>query len=129
MQGLYPDRVLTSGLIYAEVSRREEGSEMSLSNWRKQLGSEGNAVSENKPHSNNLWQPKRELRKQDQENDQQQQYDTERQGAVHHVEEAAFVADALRHEQIHSKWRGYLTDLTSQEYEVLAALMAKQDNK
>lgn len=33
----------------AEVSRRERGCEMSLSNWRKQLSSEGSAVSENKP--------------------------------------------------------------------------------
>jgi transposase-like protein len=36
-------------LSMAEVSRREGVSEMSLSNWRKQLSSEGNAVSENKP--------------------------------------------------------------------------------
>ena len=37
----------------AEVSRREGVSEMSLSNWRKQLSSEGNAVSENKPLTEN----------------------------------------------------------------------------
>ncbi|WP_425273752.1 IS3 family transposase [Pseudomonas avellanae] len=36
-------------LSMAEVSRREGVSEMSLSNWRKQLSSEGNAVSENTP--------------------------------------------------------------------------------
>ena len=35
-------------LSMAEVSRREGVSEMSLSNWRKQLSSEGSAVSENK---------------------------------------------------------------------------------
>lgn len=35
-------------LSMAEVSRREGVSEMSLSNWRKQLSTEGNAVSENK---------------------------------------------------------------------------------
>ncbi|WZI45931.1 IS3 family transposase ISPsy31 [Pseudomonas syringae pv. actinidiae] len=33
----------------AEVSRREGVSEMSLSNWRKQLSYEGNEVSENTP--------------------------------------------------------------------------------
>ncbi|EPN36463.1 hypothetical protein A243_06088, partial [Pseudomonas syringae pv. actinidiae ICMP 18883] len=32
-------------LSMAEVSRREGVSEMSLSNWRKQLGAEGSAVS------------------------------------------------------------------------------------
>ncbi len=37
----------------AEVSRREGVSEMSLSNWRKQLGAEGSAVSENKPLTEN----------------------------------------------------------------------------
>ncbi|AZE50424.1 hypothetical protein C4K04_4769 [Pseudomonas chlororaphis] len=31
-------------LSMAEVSRREGVSEMSLSNWRKQVSSEGNAV-------------------------------------------------------------------------------------
>ena len=40
-------------LSMAEVSRREGVSEMSLSNWRKQLSSEGNAVSENKPLAEN----------------------------------------------------------------------------
>src|SRR3546814_8955344 len=40
-------------LSMAEVSRREGVSEMSLSNWRKQLSSEGNAVSENKPLTEN----------------------------------------------------------------------------
>ena len=35
-------------LSMAEVSRREGVSEMSLSNWRKQLSSEGSVVSENK---------------------------------------------------------------------------------
>ena len=33
----------------AEVSRREGVNKMSLANWRKQLSSEGSAVSENKP--------------------------------------------------------------------------------
>ena len=37
----------------AEVSRREGVSEMSLSNWRKQLSSEGSAVSENKSLAEN----------------------------------------------------------------------------
>ncbi|EPM59077.1 transposase IS3/IS911 family protein, partial [Pseudomonas syringae pv. actinidiae ICMP 19071] len=36
-------------LSMAEVSRREGVSEMSLSNWRKQLSYEGNEVSENTP--------------------------------------------------------------------------------
>lgn len=36
-----------------EVSRREGVSEMSLSNWRKQLSSEGRAVSENKQSAQN----------------------------------------------------------------------------
>ena len=40
-------------LTMAEVSRREGVSEMSLSNWRKQLSSEGSAVSENKPLTEN----------------------------------------------------------------------------
>lgn len=40
-------------LSMAEVSRREGVSEMSLSNWRKQLSSEGSAVSENKPLTKN----------------------------------------------------------------------------
>lgn len=40
-----------------EASRREEVSEMPLSNWRKQLRSEGNAVSENKPLTEN-WSAK-----------------------------------------------------------------------
>lgn len=40
-------------LSMAEVSRREGVSEMSLSNWRKQLRSEGNAVSENKQLTEN----------------------------------------------------------------------------
>ncbi|EPM68756.1 transposase IS3/IS911 family protein, partial [Pseudomonas syringae pv. actinidiae ICMP 18804] len=40
-------------LSMAEVSRREGVSEMSLSNWRKQLGAEGSAVSENKPLTEN----------------------------------------------------------------------------
>jgi transposase-like protein len=38
-------------LTMAEVSRREGASEMSLSNWRKQVRSEGNVVSETKPSS------------------------------------------------------------------------------
>jgi len=37
----------------AEVSRREGVSEMSLSNWRKQLSSKGSVVSENKPLTEN----------------------------------------------------------------------------
>ncbi len=41
-------------LSMAEVSRREGVSEMSLSNWRKQVGSEGNAVPENPP-STQSW--------------------------------------------------------------------------
>ena len=40
-------------LSMAEVSRREGVSEMSLSNWRKQLSSEGSAVSENKQLTEN----------------------------------------------------------------------------
>ncbi|MFA0999587.1 transposase, partial [Pseudomonas syringae] len=40
-------------LSMAEVSRREGVSEMSLSNWRKQLSSEGDSVSENKPLTEN----------------------------------------------------------------------------
>jgi transposase-like protein len=40
-------------LSMAEVSRREEVSEMPLSNWRMQLSSEGSAVSENKPLTEN----------------------------------------------------------------------------
>ena len=40
-------------LSMAEVSRREGVSEMSLSNWRKQLSSEGSAVSENKQSAQN----------------------------------------------------------------------------
>ncbi|WP_339491645.1 IS3 family transposase [Pseudomonas sp. EA_15y_Pfl2_R67] len=40
-------------LSMAEVSRREGVSEMSLSNWRKQVGSEGNAVPENTPSAQN----------------------------------------------------------------------------
>ncbi len=40
-------------LSMAEVSRREGVSEMSLSNWRKQLSSEGSAVSENKSLTEN----------------------------------------------------------------------------
>lgn len=38
----------------AKVSRREGVSEMSLSNWRKQVGSEGSAVPENIP-STQSW--------------------------------------------------------------------------
>ena len=40
-------------LSMAEVSRREGVSEMSLSNWRKQLSSEGSAVYENKQSAQN----------------------------------------------------------------------------
>ncbi|WP_339479443.1 transposase, partial [Pseudomonas sp. RL_5y_Pfl2_73] len=40
-------------LSMAEVSRREGVSEMSLSNWRKQVSSEGNAVPENTPSAQN----------------------------------------------------------------------------
>lgn len=40
-------------LSMVEVSRREGVSEMSLSNWRKQLSSQGSAVSENKPLAEN----------------------------------------------------------------------------
>ncbi|NVL45413.1 transposase, partial [Pseudomonas syringae pv. actinidiae] len=44
-------------LSMAEVSRREGVSEMSLSNWRKQLSYEGNEVSEKTPLTEN-GQPK-----------------------------------------------------------------------
>nr|WP_189672527.1 IS3 family transposase [Pseudomonas sp. SWRI154] len=40
-------------LSMAEVSRREGVSEMSLSNWRKQVSSEGRAVPENTPSAQN----------------------------------------------------------------------------
>ncbi len=40
-------------LSMAEVSQREGVSEMSLSNWRKQLNPEGSAVSENKQSTEN----------------------------------------------------------------------------
>ncbi|WP_235811759.1 IS3 family transposase, partial [Pseudomonas syringae] len=40
-------------LSMAEVSRREGVSEMSLSNWRKQVGSEGNAVPDNTSSTQN----------------------------------------------------------------------------
>ncbi len=41
-------------LSMAEVSQREGSQRKSaLSNWRKQLSSEGNAVSENKPLTEN----------------------------------------------------------------------------
>lgn len=40
-------------LSMAEVSRREGVSEMSLSNWRKKVSSEGSAVPEDKPLSEN----------------------------------------------------------------------------
>lgn len=42
-----------TNLSMAEVSRREGVSEMSLSNWRKQLSSEGSAASENKQSTQN----------------------------------------------------------------------------